>query len=95
MLAKDKAMADMYSAPKEVHGLLDYCFPFIFVVSIVIKLNLTLLLSLLFFFLFAWDAFLLYSSQILLYESWFFNFLTCVLHNLLGFGFSFLSSMGK
>ena len=25
LLAKAKAMADMYSAPEEVHGLLDYC----------------------------------------------------------------------
>ena len=25
LLAKAKAMADVYSAPEEVHGLLDYC----------------------------------------------------------------------
>jgi len=25
LLAKAKAMADMYSAPKDVHGLLNYC----------------------------------------------------------------------
>ena len=25
LLAKAKAMMDMYSAPEEVHGLLDYC----------------------------------------------------------------------
>jgi len=37
LLAKAKAMADVYSTPEEVHGLLDYCQQMIDLMAYIIR----------------------------------------------------------